>query len=95
MEQKKQLKIQDQCDSLDIIYPKETPTMDKYYLNLVGSIENYFNNVDNKKTPTIKREFKEIENNIFKYHKSGDISDGAYKEMYNRIEAIKEGNDLL
>lgn len=84
----KQLDIRDNCDTIDVLYPKENGQLDNYYRNVLNNIECYLSNPDNKKTPTIKREYFDIKDKIVRLNKTGEISDDCYKYLSIKIKSL-------
>lgn len=84
-----QIDIRDACESYSITHPKEdVSSLDKYYSGVIVNIEDYFSNPDNKRTPTIKREYFDIKNKINEYHKMGEISDSIYDTLKKKIKVL-------
>ena len=86
----KQLKIEEECsETLDILYPPEDiPTMDSYYIGIFKNIEDYLSNADNKKTPTIKKEYRKIKEKLYLLHKDGEVSDSLFKELSKKVRHL-------
>lgn len=82
----KQLLVQEQCDTMKITYqPENTPLMDSYFKNTFKNLENHLNKEGNKKTATIKKEYKEIKEKLTTFYKDGLVSDKVMSELKRKI----------